>query len=457
MSLQIGAATARFSEDGTLLVGQQAHRLGAASIDTQNVHPLRIMVHSFGFMTHLGRIRVAAATIAACVLAGHTPAAQTAPSEVRALWVLRTSLDTPEAIRRMVTSAGQNGFNTLLVQVRGRGDAYFSRGVELRASGLSPEGFDPLAETLARAHEAGLRVHAWVNVNLVSSAAELPASREHVIYEHPEWLMVPRELAPELLSIEVRSPEYLGRLARWTRANATSVEGLYVSPVHPDAVAHVTSIVSDLVTRYPVDGVHLDYVRYPAGDFDYGRAAIGAFEAEMRPRIPPSERARVEGLQALDPFAWTGAFADEWRLFRQSRLTALVTRLRSTVKSIRPAAVVSAAVVPDADAALGNNLQDWRTWLENGFIDALCPMAYTQEPSVFAAQIAEVQALAAGRPVWAGIGAYRLSARETIDHIATARRLGVNGIVLFSYDSLISPPNGTEYLAAVSRGAFSGS
>jgi uncharacterized lipoprotein YddW (UPF0748 family) len=417
------------------------------------------MVHSFGFMPYLQGVALAVAALAIGALSGGIHAAQTAPAELRGLWVLRTSLESPEAIRRMVASASQNGFNTLFVQVRGRGDAYFTRGIEFRAPGLSsqPEGFDPLAETLARAHETGLRVHAWINVNLVSSAAELPASREHVIYEHPEWLMVPRELAPELLPIDVRSPEYLGRLARWTRANASAVEGLYVSPVHQDAVAHVTNVVSDLVTRYAVDGVHLDYVRYPAGDFDYGRAAMTAFEADIRPRIAASERTRVEALQALDPFAWTEAFPAEWRLFRQSRLTALVTRLRSTVKSIRSSAVVSAAVVPDAEAALLDKLQDWRTWLENGFIDALCPMAYTQEPSVFAAQIADVQALAAGRPVWAGIGAYRLSARETIDNISTARRLGVNGIVLFSYDSLISPPNGTEYLAAVSRGAFSGS
>lgn len=387
------------------------------------------------------------------------PAAQPAHEEVRALWVLRTSLESPDAIRRMVASASQNGFNTLFVQVRGRGDAYFTRGVEYRAAALGSqaEGFDPLAETLARAREARMRVHAWVNVNLVSSAAELPASREHVIYEHPEWLMVPRELAPELLPIDVRSPEYLGRLARWTRANLATVEGLFVSPVHPDAVAHIASVVADLATRYAVDGVHLDYVRYPAGDFDYGRAAVNEFEAEMRSRVAPAESARVEALQAIDPFAWPEAFADDWRLFRQSRLTALVTRLRSTVKAIRPQALVSAAVLPDVDVALRDKLQDWRTWLENGFIDALCPMAYTQEASVFAAQIADVRALAAGRPVWAGIGAYRLSARETIDHIATARRLGVSGIILFSYDSLISPPNGTEYLAAVGRGAFAGS
>ncbi len=406
--------------------------------------------------------RLAPALLAAaaiCAAAAPTTIAAPDATEVRALWVLRTSLESPEEIGRMVTMAAAHGFNTLFVQVRGRGDAFFNGGLEMRAASLSAQAdaFDPLAETLTRAKAAGLRVHAWVNVNLVSSAAELPAPREHVIYEHPEWLMVPRELAPELLAIDARSPEYLGRLARWTRANASAVEGLYVSPVHPEAAAHIASIVGDLATRYAVDGVHLDYVRYPGADFDYSRAAIAAFEAEMRTRVSPAERDRVEALQAIDPFAWPWEFADEWRLFRQSRLTALVARLRSTVVKARPAAVVSAAVVPDHREALRDKLQDWRTWMDNGFVDVLCPMAYTQEPGVFAEQIAEIRALAAGRPVWAGIGAYRLSPRETIDNIATARRLGADGIILFSYDSLISPPNGTEYLAAVGRAAFSGS
>jgi uncharacterized lipoprotein YddW (UPF0748 family) len=412
-------------------------------------------------MAHSRRLTLAI-SVALCALTIGVHAGQqsaSAAKEVRALWVLRASLDSPDGIRRMVASASQNGFNTLFVQVRGRGHASYRSGGELRAASLAsqPEAFDPLAETLARAHEAGLRVHAWLNVNLVSSAAELPASREHVIYEHPEWLMVPRELAPELLPIDVRSPEYLGRLARWTRANAAAVEGLYVSPVHPDAVAHFAGLVSDLATRYAIDGIHLDYVRYPASDFDFGRNAMQAFEAEMRARVPAAERARVDALQEIDPFAWAEAFHEDWRLFRQSRLTALVTRLRTTAKSIRPGVVVSAAVVPDVEAALRDKLQDWRTWIENGFIDALCPMAYTQEPAVFAAQIADVRSLAVGRPVWAGIGAYRLSASETIDNISTARRLGADGIILFSYDSLISPPNGTEYLAAVGRAVFSGS
>ena len=73
---------------------------------------------------------------------------------------------------------------------------------------------------------------------------------------------------------------------------------------------------------------------------------------------------------------------------------------------------------------------------------------------MFAAQIASVRQLAGGQPVWAGIGAYRLSSSQTIENIQTARRLGAEGIVLFSYDSLVRAPHGADYLPAVGRAAF---
>ena len=88
-------------------------------------------------------------------------------------------------------------------------------------------------------------------------------------------------------------------------------------------------------------------------------------------------------------------------------------------------------------------------------IDAICPMAYTTEPARFAELIAGVRTVAGKRPVWAGIGSYRLSPRETIDNIQTARRLGASGVILFSYDSLINPRQASpDYLTLVGRGAF---
>src|SRR4029079_6535826 len=94
------------------------------------------------------------------------------------------------SIASLVDSASASGFNTLLVQVRGRGDAYFANSIAPRAAALTgqPVDFDPLDVVLRRAHAQGLRVHAWVDVNLISSATEFATSRSHIVWRHPERL-----------------------------------------------------------------------------------------------------------------------------------------------------------------------------------------------------------------------------------------------------------------------------
>ena len=404
---------------------------------------------------------LAAAVCVAAIAAGgsgrlraQAPAA-TAP-EMRALWVLRSSLASPAAITSLVRTAKDQGFNTLLVQVRGRGDAYYASDLEPRAAELSrqPAGFDPLATLLAEAHAADIRVHAWVCVNLVSSAVDLPSSPEHVVTRHPEWLMVPRPIAQTLAKRDPINPGYVGTIARWTREHLETVEGLYVSPVQQGAAAYFERVVTDLARNYDVDGVHLDYVRYPNQQFDYSRFAIAEFRAEMRLRLSAAARADMDAADADDLFAYPDRFPAEWKAFRRARVTALVARVRQALRSVRPGAVLSAAVAPDAQDAADERLQDWRAWLTGGLVDAVAPMAYTQEASRFAEQIAAARAVAGGRAVWAGIGAYRLSPAQTIENIQAARRLGTAGFVLFSYDSLIGT-KAPDYLATVSRGAFS--
>jgi uncharacterized lipoprotein YddW (UPF0748 family) len=378
------------------------------------------------------------------------------PSEVRALWVTRTSLQSPSAVAEMVRQAQAGQFNTLLVQVRGRGDAYFNDGIEPRAAALAsqPASFDPLAAVLKLAHDRNIRVHAWINVNLVSSAVELPASRSHVIYRHPEFLMVPRALAREMALLDAGSQLYLDRLTRWVRTQPAEIEGLYTSPI-PDAAAHATvSVIADIVARYAVDGVHLDYLRYPNEEFDYSRGSLTAFKEDIIGLLSEPDRKRREQAIGGDLVGWTEAFPDRWREFRHERLTALVSRVRESVKARRPAAVFSAAVLPDPAEASARRMQDWERWLRADLLDVVCPMAYATDAATFALQIASARQAAGARPMWAGIGAYRLSTSQTIENIQTARRLGASGIILFSYDSLISAPRGSEYLSQVGRVAF---
>jgi uncharacterized lipoprotein YddW (UPF0748 family) len=379
-------------------------------------------------------------------------------AEIRALWVTRSSLTSPASITALVQTAHDEGFNTLLVQVRGRADAYYMTDLEPRAADLArqPPSFDPLATVLSEAKARGIRVHAWVSLNLVSSAAELPASPEHLVYRHPEWLMVPRTIAQDLAHLDPANPGYVGKIARWTRGQSETIEGLYASPLQPEAAAYTERVVTNLARRYDLDGVHLDYARYPNQRFDYSRFAIAEFRADIRPRIAPGTRRELDAEADGDLFAYPDHFPAEWKAFRRARLTALVARIRQGVRAVRPDALLTAAVFPDPQDAFDERLQDWRGWLGSRLVDAVAPMAYTQESARFAEQIAAARDVAGGQAIWAGIGAYRLTPAQTVENIQAARKLGAAGFVLFSYDSLTGPkPPAPDYLATVSRAAFS--
>jgi uncharacterized lipoprotein YddW (UPF0748 family) len=413
--------------------------------------------------------RCAAAALAAtapvvvlvAVIAVITPGARAfarlhAQDEVRALWVVRTSLSAPTAVATMVDAAGAGGFNTLLVQIRGRADAYYASALEPRAASLAGQpAFDPLAETIVRAHEAGLKVHAWINVNLVAGVNELPSARDHVVYRHPGWLMVPRALAEDLIAVDPRSPQYLGRLARYVRSQPTELEGLYVSPTAEASVDYTAGVVRDIVSRYAIDGVHFDYVRYPNDEFDYSRDALAAFRRSLIPEVPASDARRFDARLAAEPLLYTVAFPESWRAFREARMTALMARLRETVRAVKPATTVSVAVFPSAPEAAERRLQDWPTWLDRGLVDVVCPMAYTADAALFVSQIAAARQIAGRHPIWAGIGAYRLSSSQIVENVQAARRLGAGGVILFSYDSLSNPSHGPDYLTQVARAAFS--
>jgi uncharacterized lipoprotein YddW (UPF0748 family) len=354
----------------------------------------------------------------------------------------------------MIQSARSSGFNTLLVQVRARGDGYFNGGLEPRAAALAGQSrsFDPLDTALRLAHQQGLRVHVWINVNLVASAVDPPSAPQHVAVRHPEWLMVPQALSREMSLIAPTSRLYVDKLARFVRSQMTGVEGLYLSPIPEAAADYTVEVVADIVSRYDVDGVHLDYMRYPSDEFDCSREALSLFGMYLAGKLPETSAAQTR--RSVNALTNLELYPDRWREFRRARLTALLARLRQAIRLQRPRAVVSAAVVPDAEDAVARRLQDWRGWLERGLVDVICPMAYATDTASFIAQVAGARQVARDRPMWVGIGAYRLSSSQTIENIQIARRLGASGIVLFSYDSLITPPGGTDYLSEVGRAAF---
>lgn len=188
--------------------------------------------------------------------------------EGRALWVVRFRLVSPESIDRVVREAKEGHLNALFAQVYGRADAYWNSAFVPRAEVLqqSPEDFDPLGYLLERAQAMGLQVHAWLNVYYVwPYPPPLPSSPYHVVNLHPDWLILDEE-GRSLLDY---SP---------SERRQDPIEGLFLDPANPEVRNYFLEVLEELLRRYPVDGIHLDFVRYPGPKWGFNPQAIEAFK-----------------------------------------------------------------------------------------------------------------------------------------------------------------------------------
>lgn len=379
----------------------------------------------------LGRF-LASLTLALAV-AAQASGASLPKGELRGLWVVRTALVSPQAVDSVVDEAEEAGLNALFVQVRGRGDAFYHSSLAPRSPLLErqPQKFDPLKRLIARARTRGLQVHAWVNVLLTAHFGQ-PLPDGHVLEKHPDWAMVPKsQMAAALVASGSRR---LQLIAAAGRAEG-DVEGYYLTPAAPGVAAHLEAVVREIVRAYPVDGLHLDFIRYPGPTFDYSKPMLEGFQK------------RTGG---GDLIGQPAAHPAEWDAYRRELLTALTTRLADAARQERPGLVLSAAVAPDEAQAVNNKFQDWPRWLASGVLQALCPMTYTPDSRLFSMQVAAVrERTGPDQPLWAGIAAYRLDVAGIVEKVALARQAGAQGVVLFSHESLDTPS-----LEALRRAAF---
>lgn len=362
------------------------------------------------------------------------------PGEVRALWVVRTTLTDPDSIRAMVDRADRAGFNTLIVQVRGRGDSYYQSRWEPRPETVEAWGtfFDPLALVIQEAHARGIGVHAWVNAHLVGGNWGIPSYGTHLVTRRPDLLAVPRPLARELFRMDPWSPRYVEALLDYAQANTETIEGLFSSPSSPEVKEHLYSVWMDLLESYDLDGLHFDYIRYPNPDFDYSRSALERFRIWVAARLSPARVAGLDEAYLGDPLAYVDSLPGPWAEFRRTQITDLVERIYHGVKKRKPGVVVSAAVFANAEDAYLSRFQDWRYWIRSGILDVVAPMAYTPDNEIFEEQIRRAVEVAGPQRVWAGIGIYQNTYQGTLDKIRIARALGAGGISFFSYDWAVS-------------------
>jgi uncharacterized lipoprotein YddW (UPF0748 family) len=357
----------------------------------------------------------------------------------------------------MVQRAADYGINTLIVQVRGRGDAYYQSRWEPNPPGvIVTRKFDPLALVIREAHARHIAVHAWLNTMVLANQDTPPTDTTHLLFRRPDLLAVPYKLAREFYTMDPRDPQYRAKIQQYEKDNRDHVEGFYLSPAAPETKEHIYSLWMDVLEHYDVDGLNFDYVRLPAPDHDYSKISLQRFRLWLMPHLSDIERARFAALES-DPLVYVDSFPGRYDDFRRTQVTELVERIYYAVKKRNPNVMVTADVFANSRDAYANRFQDWTSWLRRGFLDAAVLMAYNTNTQVVRDQVKVAVEAGGGAKVWAGLGAYRMIADSTVAKINAARAEGAGGVAFFSYNSMVRPgnlnPDG-DYLGRIQRAAW---
>ena len=279
-------------------------------------------------------------------------------SRTRGAWVhlFDGTLKDRPSIDALVDELALADANTIIAQVARRHDAYYDSDVLPRTPDPTVAAdFDVLAELLDAAHARGMEVHAWISV----------APTDHGVYDDlpdpPGWVA----------STHGRSAPVADR---WVTRTDTGVWSDYLDPGVPAVQDHVAAIVGELAERYPVDGIHLDYVRYQGNQYGYHPIAVKRFQQESGRSDTPEPR------------------DSQWATWRRAQTTAVMERARDAIDATGNDVALSAAVItwgegPATQDRLGfrgtmpfwRTLQDWDRWVRNDIVDAVFPMNYFRD------------------------------------------------------------------------------
>lgn len=346
--------------------------------------------------------------------------AEQPPAKVHGLWVVRHNLKTPENIDAVFSFAREYGFTDLFFQVRGRGDAYYKSRFEPRAEGLDSL-FDPLQYICEKTKNYPFRIHAWINVFYLWSSNKMPVSPQHLVHQKPEWIVYPVHYDPQL-----PDSNFNGR---------RNEEGLYLSPMIKEVQEHTIKIVDDILSHYKVDGLHLDYIRFPGFEFDFNPIARESFKQKYI--LDPLEFRR-DANYFVSNFGPTGydLFFSRWSQFLRDGLSNFVKELAGHMRKGYPAVIISAAVKPDLGKAHWQYYQEWERWLHKGWLDWAIPMNYTPDRRTFLLRTEKILATGDANKLLMGVSLYNQPADSALSKAKIIDNLDLAGFVLFSYDQI---------------------
>jgi len=316
--------------------------------------------------------------------------------------------------------AKQLRLNAVIFQVRPAADAVYASKLEPWSEYLTgqmgkSQGFDPLKFVVAEAHKRGILVHAWFNPYRAYHPSAKTMSDDHISKTHPEIV------------------RQYGRY-------------MWLDPTDPAAKKHSLNVITDVVRRYDIDGVHFDDYFYPYAEKDASGDNIDF------PDHANWERYKASGGK-LDRGDW-----------RRSHVNDFIESVGRAVKKIKPQVMYGISPfgiwqpMPERQIvgfnAYAELYADARKWLQDGTVDYLAPQLYweTGRPNLSFPVLLDwwKEQNTKKRHIWPGVATYRIG-RPGYDADMIAGQISITrkdpltlGGIHFSFKSLRNDMGGIQ-------------
>ncbi|MCX6908139.1 MAG: family 10 glycosylhydrolase [Verrucomicrobia bacterium] len=339
------------------------------------------------------KVPISLAPSGAAPVGSQTPAVSRA-GELRGIW-----LHDPRGVdwQRVMAELYAAHMNAIFVKFSTGGAAYYRSEV---LPGSFYSGRDEAALCLAAARRYGIQVHAW---RVCFQMKDAPAESQQ------------RAIREGRVQLDRR-----GQVLR------PSYHAPVLCPSHDWNRSLEVRATVELATKYPFDGVHLDYLRWIDAEPCCCANCKKRFCRDTHSTVASWPRDVMKG----------GRLAQVFLSWREQIMTRMVGEISPAVRRARTSTRISAAVWPELASVRRDRGQNWKAWVDAGWLDFICPMNYATDPAMFAKRLAEERVLVGGRvPVYVGIAGYKCANGSQLQQlVAQAQRGGANGWVIFNYD-----------------------
>lgn len=342
-----------------------------------------------------------------------------AQSEIRAMWFDRGTIVKAKSENDLIEIFDQMaiaGINTVFFETLNSSYTIYPSQIAPQQNPLT-KGWDPLKAAVKLAHERDMELHAWIWT--------FAAANER----HNEILNLPRYYLGPVLS---QRPQWAMTDQQGNYFNVNSGK-VFFDPANREVRAYLQALIAEITSNYEVDGIHLDYIRYPfpssSGQITYGYSNVAREQFRRETGYDPLR------LNPGDPL-WP-----QWVDFRTKQVDTFVAQVDQQLKQINPKLILSTAVFPMPQRDRLNKIQQgWETWVKEDWIDMLVPMTYAQDAeqlnsltTTLLREFTPKKAL-----LLPGIRLLNMSEVVALDQMQLLRGLPTEGYSLFAAENLNS-------------------